>query len=83
MLPDVLRIGGGNVTKATIKSYLEANATANDGYGLFVVGRVGSSGSDVHIYHVADAGDPTSIVDIASLGPDFDMASLTVFDFIV
>lgn len=72
-----------NVIKVTIKSYLKANATAKDGSGLFIVGQIDSNGSDIQIYHVADVGDPTFIMDIASLGADFNMASLTADNFLV
>ncbi|MGO4832984.1 calcium-binding protein, partial [Rhizobiaceae sp. 2RAB30] len=35
---DVLRIDGGGVTKSAIQSYLNANATAANGEGLFIIG---------------------------------------------
>ncbi|MDO6123577.1 hypothetical protein GB928_020480 [Shinella curvata] len=78
---DLLRIDGGGVAQDTIKTYLEENSTTADGEGLFVVGRIGGVGSSVHLYFVADAGDPTEIVQVASLGANFNPGTLDGADF--
>ncbi|WP_439814938.1 hypothetical protein [Zavarzinia sp. CC-PAN008] len=74
---DVLRLGG-TVNAATIASYLEANASAADGAGLFVLGQ--DNGVTV-LFHVADAGDPADIHLVAAFGA-LNPSTLTLADFV-
>ncbi|WP_439815494.1 beta strand repeat-containing protein [Zavarzinia sp. CC-PAN008] len=69
-------------TKDAVLSYLDQNTTTAN-QPVFVVGRVGGAGADVHLYYTQNAGNAAvPLIDLANLGPGFDPATLDASDFV-
>ncbi|WP_439815493.1 beta strand repeat-containing protein [Zavarzinia sp. CC-PAN008] len=80
---DLVIFTAGFNTTTSIANYLNGSGTSQPGQGMFFVGRVGGVGSDVHLFHVQDAGNPAgNVFDIANLGASFDPATLVASDFV-